>query len=154
MATTIYSDRYVSSTDGTPKNLKVPVTGMGLIDQGQVDIPTTQIDGAADFTAMVPVRNGRDIYGLIPVNTDMDSGTALDLDIILRDPAGVIADVILYNAGAAFQAAMTGLYIPVASSLRLVNGYSKGYADVGYYVNTAAGTPVAATAATLTVIGH
>lgn len=99
-------------------------------------IPTTQLDTIADVTHMVPIDSGTTINLLVFTSADFDSSTGLDADIVLIDDNGT---TILYNAGTAFQAAMTNQVILCNVDVLAVNGDAK----ISFLVNSVATTPVA-----------
>lgn len=77
-------------------------------------MPTTELDAIGDKRYLFPIPNGAEIYMLYEEHADLDSGAgALDMDIVLEDDNG---DTILYNAGTAFNAAVTGKWIAVAGT--------------------------------------
>lgn len=102
-------------------------------------IDTTTL-AATDFQKLFPVTNGTLLNMLVLEVADPDTNATetLDMDVILRDDNG---DTILFNAGAAFENA----YDDTIQLLGVrVVAESNPEAFVGFYINTAAATGVAA----------
>ena len=151
-AATVYSSLF--NSDGTPKKVWNPPFGaMGSISIRDT-VATTTLDDTGDFLALIPVANGTVMTELTVANGDLDTdgSPALDADIIMRaiDSAGTATDTILYNAGAAFQAAVTtARVIPLVADDDVggieATGGAEGYVLIGFYVNTAAATGASTT---------
>jgi hypothetical protein len=105
------------------------------------EIPTTNLDLQDDLFKCFKVPDGVRLNYMLVTNEDLDSGGggALDMDIVLVDDIGT---TILYNAGTAFNAAVT---VPTFVSLYNVEVVSRGdsTAYVALKVNTAASTAAA-----------
>lgn len=140
MATTSYSDLFTAA--GAPiagRPLKYPY-GIG-VDLVTDTLPTTVLDLLADFRGLIPVPTGVRLLQLNFDSAELDTGggNALDMDIILRRVvAGATVDLILYNAGTAFSAALTNKTVFLDHVL--VGGTDTDWAIIGTYVNTAAST--------------
>lgn len=105
-------------------------------------LATTSLDEAGDVVHLIPVPAGARLFALFFDSAAFDSGTAIDMDLVLRttNSAGSHTDTILYNAGTAFEAALTNQYIPLASVV--VPSDADDVASIITYVNTAATTAV------------
>lgn len=99
-------------------------------------VPTTELGEAGDRRRLTPIGDGLELLGLYLTHGDGDTGgsPALDGDIVLADANG---DTILYNAGAAFQAAGTGVWVLLVAAPPRVKGKT---ATIDFKTNTAAAT--------------
>lgn len=146
----IYSTRF-DTTTFKAKDVKRIVTGV-YMDSITLTIPTTTTDDANDHANFLPVPPGLTLRGF-HIEVPAMASTALDMDLILRDPSAALTDdpnATLWNAGTAFTSAVSK-YIPLATPV-VVPRFTLGYGIVGFVVNVAAGTPVEQ-ALTLTVFG-
>lgn len=109
-------------------------------------IATTSLDDAGDIVRLVKLPHGVEIVGIAEQHAALDSGTAIDMDIILVDDDNVVATPkVLYNAGTAFEAVTTTfLWVdPTAYFGYRVVSQGDDVAYIGLKVNTAATTAVA-----------
>jgi len=112
-------------------------------------VPTTSVDDALDFTALIPVPQYATILSLLISLSGTLGGTgANDCDLIIRtwDAAGVAVDTMLYDSSAnvAFTAAIVGKAVGLGAGIA-VPVSSKGFGIVGLLCNTPGGTPAQAT---------
>lgn len=141
-AATVYSSLFDSA--GVPTKGRPFATERGaMFDRVSYAIATTSIDDVGDRVQLIPVPHGVEIVTLNFECGDLDTnGTPLlDMDIVLSN--GVAAsDVILYNAGTAFTAALGTTIIRPFSTLARS---TRNYLTIDLYVNAAAATAAAGT---------
>ncbi len=113
-------------------------------------IATTSLDDTADRVRIIPLPDKVKLIGFFITSADLDTGgTSGDADIVLNDDDN---DVILYNAGTAFTAAVTvPLWVDCAEVQ--VNAQGDTKASLDFYVNTAMTTPQAG-AVVITLFYH
>lgn len=142
MATT-YSSLF--SSDGVPTTGRpfTPAVGCAM-DAVSHTIPTTMLDGAGDFVALLAVPINKTLMLVGETWADLDSGGGnLDEDLILRtiDKNGTATDTIVVNHGTALNAAQaTILWTQVNALISGLNS-ATDYAYLGYYNNVPASTP-------------
>ena len=101
-------------------------------------VATTSLDDAGDRVRMIPLPDKVKLIGFFLTHGDLDSGGGnLDMDVVLNDDD---SDVILLNAGTAFNAARTTpLWVDCLDTQVNAQGDTKASLDL--YVNVAASTP-------------
>ena len=101
-------------------------------------VPAAELGEAADRRRLAKISHGLELIALALIHGDGDSGAgALDADIVLHDDDG---DTILYNAGTAFNAAVTTpLWVFLATAGVRVNAAADD-ASIDLLVNVAAST--------------
>lgn len=116
--TVAFNGQYYNTTDSTEalpvvrKSTGLPIQpghGTQTVPFTYV-IPTTQLDTIGDIAYLLPYHVGAKEVSVHFNCGDADTGgTTLDMDICRRtiDEDGDFTDVILYNAGTAFSAALT-----------------------------------------------
>lgn len=99
--------------------------------------PVAELGEAGDKRKLFDVPDGLELVMLLETHGDMDTNASptLDLDIVLVDDNGT---TILYNAGAAYQAAVATPNVVFLNGVRV-----KGNGHVAMLVNVAAATPAA-----------
>lgn len=152
MATT-YSSLYDSSGQplyGFPIN--PPMGSPGPVSVQESILAATVEAAAGEFIALVPVAEGRFVTLLEFTSSDFDTDASpeLDMDIVLRvtDKDGTHTDTILFNAGTAFQAAITTTRVVICHGTRggvQVSGAASGYGHVGLKTVAQAATGAAGT---------
>lgn len=127
-----------TATQSLPKGETLNTTATGTKPLGT--------DG--DFITLFEVRDGGNLHGAHLETEDMDTGTALLADIVLRIPdengdAAVGApDVVLFAGTTLFRAAFKE-YLFFFDEYVNASKAVAGRGHVGFLVNTAAGTGVA-----------
>lgn len=140
-AATAYGTNFSSS--GAPLN-GLPYTGpfASKAHRFSETIPTTSLDDIGDFFAVLPIQCKRKVACiLLASSADFDSGAgALDMDWVIRTYAqdGTSSDVIVENAGTAYNAARTDQVIDGGATE--VPASRDGYGILGLKVNVAAST--------------
>lgn len=128
-----------------------PIRGaQGLQGDGvTMVIATTQVDDATDFTALIPVQEGKTILELVITLSATLGGTAdNNCDLVLRtyNLDGTTTDTMLYDSSAAvgFTAAIAGKTFNLGAGIQ-VPASSLGFGCIGLLCVAPGGTPASAT---------
>lgn len=142
-ASEVYSSLYSTTNVGLPLYNRPHNPGSGTgTDAVSYTIATTSLDDVGDFIHLIPVPSGRSLVALWFNSADLDGGTALVADIVLRtkDKAGNITDTTLFSGSSGFQSAITTDRLVTLANVVVPNA-ALGYGSIGLKVTTAAGTP-------------
>lgn len=136
MPTTTSSTAYSSGRE------PIRVVGTNIIPISDT-VPTTELGEALDRRQLAKISHGLELIALSLIHGDGDSGAgALDADIVLHDDNG---DTILYNAGTAFNAAVTTpVWVFLATAAVRVQAAADD-ASIDLLINVAASTGAAMT---------